>query len=67
MVDLYLQSPIQLHGLALNYLSKGTTLPFILPTSSKGYSGLHNDGTSVPENLIINSVNETMYELEKNA
>jgi hypothetical protein len=29
MVELYLHSPICLHGIVLNYLSRGTFLPFI--------------------------------------
>jgi hypothetical protein len=27
-MDLYIHSPIRLHGVVLNYLSTGTTLPF---------------------------------------
>jgi hypothetical protein len=33
-VDLYIHSPIRLHGVVLNYLSTGTTLP--LPYSDIG-------------------------------
>jgi hypothetical protein len=29
-VDLYIHSPIRLHGVVLNYLSTGTTLPYII-------------------------------------
>jgi hypothetical protein len=28
-VDLYIHSPIRLHGVVLNFLSTGTTLPYI--------------------------------------
>jgi hypothetical protein len=30
-VNLYINSPIRLHGVVLNWLSTGTTLPFTLP------------------------------------
>jgi hypothetical protein len=29
-VDLYIHSPIRLHGVMINLLSTGTTLPFLL-------------------------------------
>jgi hypothetical protein len=35
MVELYLHSPICLHGIVLNYLSTGTTLP--LPSATEYY------------------------------
>jgi hypothetical protein len=38
-VELYLHSPIRLHGVVLNYLSKGTTLPF-LPLPKQDESSL---------------------------
>jgi hypothetical protein len=34
-VDLYIHSPIHLHGILLNSLSTGTTLPYLLPTIVK--------------------------------
>jgi hypothetical protein len=33
-VDLYIHSPIRLHGIVLNKLSTGTTLPFTFYTNS---------------------------------
>jgi hypothetical protein len=42
MVELYIHSPIRPHGVVLNYLSTGTTLPFfIFPLC-----GLFNDALS---------------------
>jgi hypothetical protein len=29
-MDLYVQSPIRLHGVVFNYLSRGTALPLLL-------------------------------------
>jgi hypothetical protein len=29
-VDLYIRSPIRLHGILFNYLSTGTTLPYLI-------------------------------------
>jgi hypothetical protein len=31
-MDLYIHSPIRLHGVMLNYLSTGTTLPYLYLT-----------------------------------
>jgi hypothetical protein len=33
MMELYLHSPIHLHGMAINYLSTGLTLPYIPETN----------------------------------
>jgi uncharacterized membrane protein len=43
-MDLYIYSAIRLHGVVLNYLSTGTTLPFTLPSltsSEKHKKGIH--------------------------
>jgi hypothetical protein len=41
-MDLYIQSPIRLHGVVLNSLSTGTALPFILSRDcTMGVVGLY--------------------------
>jgi hypothetical protein len=48
-VDLYIHSPIRLHGVVLNFLSTGTTLLFILPLHQQVVENVHpNNRAATP-------------------
>jgi hypothetical protein len=38
-MDLYIHSPIRLHGAVLNYISTGTTLPSLFTVNYRGNKG----------------------------
>jgi hypothetical protein len=54
-VDLYIHSPIFLHGVVLNYLSTGTTLPYIqnVPGRRVSILGGHSIGHSKQKLYIV--------------
>jgi hypothetical protein len=54
-MDLYIHSPIRLHGVVLNYLSRGKTLPFYLKNTicrRANSGGRHRQ----PFTLIIHNI-----------